>query len=60
MKEGIIRSQVLKHKSLFKVWVFKIMQAVPEWIFLWAVRLDFEEKDLPQASQLCLASPECI
>ena len=59
MKEGIIWSEVLIHKSL-KVWVFKIMQAVPEWIFLWAVRLDFEEKDLPQASQLCLESPECI
>ena len=33
---------------------------IPEWIFLWAVRLDFEEKDLPQVSQVCLESPECM
>lgn len=33
---------------------------LPEWIFLWAVRLDLEENDLPQVSQACLESPECI
>ena len=32
----------------------------PEWIFLWAVRFDLDENDLPQASQLCFESPECI
>ena len=33
---------------------------IPEWIFLWAVRFDLEENDLPQLSQECLASPECM
>ena len=33
---------------------------IPEWIFLWAVRFDFDENDLLQLSQECLASPECM
>ena len=33
---------------------------IPEWIFLCAVRFDFEEKFFPQSVQTCLASPECM
>ena len=39
---------------------FFFVYYIPEWIFPWAVRFDLEEKDLPQTSQECLASPECI
>ena len=47
-------------KNMECVTGLRLTHFLPEWIFLWAVRFDFEEKFFPQFSQTCLASPECM
>lgn len=47
-------------KTVANTKIWSCVRFSPEWIFLCAVRLDFDEKFFPQCSQTCLASPECM